>query len=155
MKILVVEDQDAIRRMIEALMAARGHVVTAAANGARALEAALSERFDAVLLDVNLPGNIDGIEVCRRLKADARTQQAPVVIISAMDDAETRARASEAGAAAYYSKPFSPTALLKEIDAIQNKLGALARSTARYRHGRAVRVWNSEQVQEALGALGR
>jgi DNA-binding response OmpR family regulator len=121
MKILVVEDQDAIRRMIEALVSARGHTVTAAQNGSKALEAALSATPDAVLLDLNLPGSIDGLEVCRRLRAEASTAEVPVVIISAMDDAETRKRATEAGATAYFSKPFSPMALLKEVDAIESR----------------------------------
>lgn len=119
MKILVVEDQDAIRRMIEALVSARGHLVTSAPNGAKALESALANAPDAVLLDINLPGSLDGLEVCRRLRAEAATRTVPVVIISAMDDSETRRIASEAGATAYFSKPFSPMALLKEIDGIE------------------------------------
>ena len=119
MKILVVEDQDAIRRMIEALVSARGHLVVSAPNGAKALEAALANPPDAVLLDINLPGSLDGLEVCRRLRADGATRNVPVVIISAMDDSETRRTAGEAGATAYFSKPFSPMALLKEIDGIE------------------------------------
>jgi len=119
MRILVVEDQDAIRRMIEALVSARGHVVVAAPNGAKALEAALASPPEAVLLDVNLPGGYDGIEICRRLRAEPGTASVPIVMISAMDDADTRQRANEAGATAYFTKPFSPMALLKEIDAIE------------------------------------
>lgn len=121
MHILVVEDQDAIRRMIEALMSARGHVVATAPNGVRALESAFSSKPDVVLLDVNLPGTMDGLEVCRRLQADARTAGIPVIIISAMDEVETRKKAIEAGATSYFPKPFSPTALLKEIDGIESK----------------------------------
>jgi CheY-like chemotaxis protein len=102
-------------------MSARGHVVTTVSNGARALEAVFLSRFEVVLLDINLPGTIDGIEVCRRLKADERTHSIAVVVISAMDDADARQRAAEAGAAAYYTKPFSPTALLKEIDGIEGR----------------------------------
>jgi DNA-binding response OmpR family regulator len=74
---------------------------------------------DAVLLDLNLPGQYDGFEVCRRLRTDPSTRTVPVVIISALDDAESRAKATEAGATAYYTKPFSPLALLKEIDALK------------------------------------
>jgi DNA-binding response OmpR family regulator len=139
MNILVVEDQDAIRRMIEALVGARGHVVTAASNGAKALEAALSASFDAVLLDVNLPGNIDGIEVCKRLRATEATATVPVVMISAMDDAETRRKATEAGATAYYTKPFSPMALLKEIDGIEERR-RLDRQPVRLRREPALRA---------------
>jgi CheY-like chemotaxis protein len=120
MKILVVEDQDSIRRMIEALVTGRGHAVVGVANGAKALEAAMHDRPDIVLLDLNLPGAYDGFEVCRRLRMDPTTRSVPVVIISAQDDADSRAKATRAGATAFYSKPFSPIALLKEIEALKN-----------------------------------
>src|SRR5262245_42371727 len=116
MRILVVEDQDSIRRMIEALVQARGYEVTAVASGTKAVDVASTTPPDLVLLDLNLPGQFDGFEVCRRLRADATTKKVPVVIISALDDDESRRRAAEAGASAYYTKPFSPIALLKEID---------------------------------------
>lgn len=119
MKILVCEDQDSIRRMIEALVQARGHQVTAVASGAKALDVALTSPPDLVLLDLMLPGQYDGFEVCRRLRADPITSAIPVVIISALDDDASRARATEAGANAYYTKPFSPIALLKEIERLK------------------------------------
>jgi len=119
MKILVVEDQDSIRRMIEALVTGRGHAVTGVANGAKALEEAMHSPPDIVLLDLHLPGLYDGFEVCRRLRLDPGTRTVPVVIISAMDDADSRAKATAAGANAYYTKPFSPIALLKEIEKLK------------------------------------
>jgi CheY-like chemotaxis protein len=73
-----------------------------------------------VLLDLNLPGQYDGFEVCRRLRSDPATSKIPVVIISALDDQESRNRATEAGATSYYTKPFSPIALLKEIERLKN-----------------------------------
>jgi DNA-binding response OmpR family regulator len=116
MQILVVEDQDAIRRMIEALVSARGHKVVATASGAKAVEMAMASTPDLVLLDLHLPGQYDGFDVCKKLRATSSTQNVPVVIISAKDDAATRAEAQKIGATAYYGKPFSPTALLKEIE---------------------------------------
>lgn len=120
MRILVVEDQDSIRRMIEALVQARGYQVTAVSSGAKAIDVALTDAPDIVLLDLNLPGQYDGFDVCQRLRAEPATRAVPVVIISAMDDDESRARASAAGATAYYTKPFSPIALLKEIDRLKS-----------------------------------
>lgn len=119
MRILVVEDQDSIRRMIEALVQARGYQVTAVSSGAKAIDVALTDAPDMVLLDLNLPGQYDGFDVCQRLRAEPTTRTVPVVIISAMDDDESRARATAAGATAYYTKPFSPIALLKEIDRLK------------------------------------
>lgn len=121
MHILVVEDQDSIRSMIEALVSARGHQVTAVASGSKALEIAIQSTPDIVLLDLHLPGQYDGFDVCQRLRANPATQKVPVVIISAKDDAPTRARATEIGVTAYYGKPFSPMALLKEVE----KLGRM------------------------------
>lgn len=121
MKILVVEDQDSIRRMIEALVTGRGHDVVGVANGAKALEACMHDPPEIVLLDLNLPGHYDGFEVCRRLRMDPATREVPVVIISAMDDPESRQKAADAGATAYYSKPFSPIALLKEIETLKGR----------------------------------
>ncbi len=120
MRILVVEDQDSIRRMIEALVQARGYEVTAVSSGAKALDVAMTNPPDMVLLDLNLPGQYDGFDVCQRLRADPGTRTVPVVIISAMDDDESRSRATAAGATAYYTKPFSPIALLKEIDRLKS-----------------------------------
>jgi CheY-like chemotaxis protein len=120
MRILVVEDQDSIRRMIEALVQARGYEVTAVSSGAKAIDVAMTDPPDMVLLDLNLPGQYDGFDVCQRLRSDPGTRTVPVVIISAMDDDESRARATAAGATAYYTKPFSPIALLKEIDRLKS-----------------------------------
>jgi CheY-like chemotaxis protein len=116
MHILVVEDQDSIRRMIEALVQARGYNVKAAPSGAKALDMASVEPPDLVLLDLTMPGQFDGFEVCRRLRAEPATRHIPIIVITAMDDDGSRTRASEAGATAYYTKPFSPIALLKEIE---------------------------------------
>jgi CheY-like chemotaxis protein len=124
MRILVVEDQDSIRRMIEALVQARGYEVTAVANGVKAIDIVLTQKFELVLLDLMLPGQYDGFEVCRRLKADPATRNTPVVIISALDDPDSRRKAAEAGASAYYTKPFSPIALLKEIERLKTQAGS-------------------------------
>jgi len=118
MQILVVEDQDSIRSLIETLVSARGHKVVAVASGSKALESAFQSPPDVVLLDLHLAGQYDGFAVCEKLRANAGTKSIPVVIISARDDATARARAIEVGATAFYGKPFSPTALLKEIERV-------------------------------------
>lgn len=119
MRILIVEDSDSIRKMIEALVGARGHVVEAVPTGAKGVEAATARVPDVILLDLNLPGALDGFDVCKRLRESAATAAVPILIITAMDDAQSKERALAAGANAYYTKPFSPTALLKEIDKLR------------------------------------
>ena len=112
--------------MIEALVQARGYEVTAVSSGAKAIDVAMTDAPDIVLLDLNLPGQYDGFDVCQRLRSDPTTRTVPVVVISAMDDDESRARATAAGATAYYTKPFSPIALLKEIDRLKSLIATRA-----------------------------
>jgi DNA-binding response OmpR family regulator len=108
--------------MIEALVQARGYQVTAVESGSKALEIALTDPPNLILLDLMLPGQFDGFEVCRRLRGEDSTKYLPVVIISALDDEDSRTRAIQAGATAYYTKPFSPMALLKEIERLRDKM---------------------------------
>src|SRR5450432_2800626 len=116
MRILVVEDSDSIRSMIQTFMTARGHEVEAVSTGVKGIDAALARKPDAILLDLHLPGSFDGLQVCRQLRAAELTRTVPIIFISAMADDSAKARALEAGATAYYTKPFSPTALLKELE---------------------------------------
>ena len=119
MRILIIEDSDSIRRMIEALVSARGYQVDAVANGAKGLELAFEKVPDVILLDLNLVGSYDGFEVCARLRENPLTRATPVIVISALSDEESKKRALGAGANAYYTKPFSPIALLKEIESLR------------------------------------
>jgi DNA-binding response OmpR family regulator len=118
MRILVIEDSDAIRRMIETLVSARGHEVEGVPTGAKGIDAAIARPPDAILLDLMLPGSYDGFEVCRRLRGDDALRTVPIIVISALDDEAAKQNALEAGATAYYTKPFSPTALLKELETV-------------------------------------
>ncbi len=91
MRILLVESRDSIRHMIETLVQASGHEVRSVASGDDAVEVALKERFDVVLLDLMLPGGVDGFGVVKHLRANEATKKTPVFVLSAMDDAETQA----------------------------------------------------------------
>jgi DNA-binding response OmpR family regulator len=121
MRILIIEDSDSIRRMLEALLSARGDEVVAVASASQGLDQASQLAPDIVILDLNLPGAYDGLEVCDRLRASPATRETPIVVVTARTDEESRSRALGAGVSAYYSKPFSPTALLKEIDALKRR----------------------------------
>jgi DNA-binding response OmpR family regulator len=114
MRILVCEDHESIRGMIETLVQASGHQVVGVALGTQAVERALTEHFDVLLLDLMLPG-MDGFDVCERLRANDKTKGMPIFIISAMDDPGSRDRAAKIGATAFYGKPFNPIELLEDI----------------------------------------
>jgi DNA-binding response OmpR family regulator len=127
MRILVIEDSDSIRHMIEALVRARGHEVDAVPSGAKGIDSAFTHAPDAILLDLHLPGSYDGLEVCRRLREAEPTRAVPIIVISALTDDASKQRALDAGATAYYTKPFSPTALLKELEWIPVRESARVR----------------------------
>lgn len=118
MRILIIEDAESIRHMIETLVSARGHEVEAVPSGARGLDAAAARPPDAILLDLHLPSGLDGYDVLAKLREAEATRAVPIIVISALSDDESKQRAVDAGATAYYTKPFSPTALLKELEAI-------------------------------------
>ena len=129
MRILVIEDSDSVRQMIETLVSARGHQVEAVPTGSKGIDSAMANPPDAILLDLHLAGSFDGFDVCRKLREVEVTREVPIIVISALTDDESKRRALDAGATAYYTKPFSPTALLKELETIP--LRESARMSAR------------------------
>jgi adenylate cyclase len=111
--VLVVDDQDANRRLLEAVLTPRGYLVRTAASGPEALDSLAAELPDVVLLDIVMPG-MDGYEVCRQIRADERTAVLPVVMITASGDQE-KVRATEAGADDFVAKPFDQAELLARV----------------------------------------
>ena len=112
--VLVVDDDDAIRTVVRSVLEADGFEVVEAADGPAALlllNAILGRGPDAVVLDVMMPG-IDGIEVCEKIDHS----KVKVIMLSARDDAETKERATAAGADAYLTKPFSAIELLDAVE---------------------------------------
>lgn len=127
MRILVIEDSDSIRHMIETLVSARGHEVEAVSTGAKGIQAAVARTPDAILLDLHMAGSFDGFDVCQRLRGTDATRAVPIIVITALTDSASKQRAAEAGATAYYTKPFSPTALLKELESLPTRESARIR----------------------------
>ena len=116
-RILVVDDILANVRLLEAKLSAEYFEVVTAMNGVDALEAVQRSKPDIVLLDVMMPG-IDGIEVCKRLKADATTQHIPVIMVTALDQLEDRVRGLEAGADDFLTKPVNDVSLFCRIKSL-------------------------------------
>ena len=112
MRILVVEDEAALRDGIVDLLSGDGHAVTAVGDGVAGVEAGLGEPFDLVLLDLMLP-RLDGMEVCRRLRA-ARPGM-PILMLTARGSEDDKVRGLIEGADDYVTKPFSARELLARI----------------------------------------
>ena len=115
-KLLVVDDQPINIQVMHQLFGADCQVFMAT-NGARALSVCKDKRPDLVLLDVVMP-DMDGFEVCRRLKADHTLCHIPVVFLTAKSDAHEVDRAIRAGAAGCVAKPFDPLKLAEQISEI-------------------------------------
>jgi putative two-component system response regulator len=113
--VLVVDDEDDVRRMLGRLLHREGYGVALAADGASALEAVAGHAPDVVLLDVRMPGDIDGFDVCRRLRSDPATRLLPVVIITGFHARNDRLVGIEAGADDLLMKPFDNDELLARL----------------------------------------
>jgi two-component system, cell cycle response regulator len=116
-RVLVVDDIVANVRLLEAKLTAEYFEVITAMNGLDALEAIQRTKPDIVLLDIMMPG-IDGIEVCKRIKADPATHHVPVVMITALDQPEDRVRGLEAGADDFLTKPVNDISLFCRIKSL-------------------------------------
>jgi two-component system sensor histidine kinase/response regulator len=103
--ILVVDDTPANLRLLAQMLSAHGYKVRPVPSGGQALDAARAAPPDLILLDVNMP-ELNGYDVCQRLKADDRTHDVPVLFISALDDIDSKVKAFTAGGVDYITKPF-------------------------------------------------
>jgi two-component system KDP operon response regulator KdpE len=117
--ILLVEDDDNLRRALALTLRARGYEVTDAATGNVALAEAGRHRFDVVVLDLGLP-DLDGVEVIRGIRL---TSQVPIVVLSARRDEVDKVRALDAGADDYMTKPFGVDELLARLRAAVRRSG--------------------------------
>ncbi|MEA2842595.1 MAG: two-component system, OmpR family, response regulator, partial [Actinomycetota bacterium] len=113
--IVVVEDDPNIADLVELYLRQEGFRVVQAADGDTGLEAVRSQRPRLVILDVGLPGGIDGLEVCRRLRADT---DVPILMLTARDGEIDRVLGLELGADDYVTKPFAPRELVARVRAI-------------------------------------
>lgn len=116
-KILVIEDEEDIRELIRYNLAREGFEVIAAATGEEALVAARARRPDLVLLDLMLPG-IQGLEVCRRLRAGSDTAGVPIIMVTAKGEEADIVAGLEMGADDFVTKPFSPRELVARVRSV-------------------------------------
>ena len=113
-RILVADDSESIRSLFTRLLAADGYDIVSAADGVEALDVVRHHRPDVILLDVTMP-HVDGLEVCRHLKADPATRLTPVVIVTGQSGLDDRIRGIEAGADDFLSKPVHPHELRARV----------------------------------------
>ena len=115
-RILAVDDTAASLRLLTDLLKAEGYEVRSAINGSLALESAFGNPPELVLLDICMP-EMDGFEVCRRLKANPKTNEVPVIFISALAETDEKLQGFELGAVDYVTKPYQRQELLARVHA--------------------------------------
>lgn len=121
-RILIVDDEERIRRLLRMYLEKEGYLIDEAEDGETALEMALEQDYDLILLDLMLPG-IDGIEVCSRLRQQKST---PVIMLTAKGEEANRVQGFEVGTDDYVVKPFSPREVIYRVKAILRRSSATA-----------------------------
>jgi len=120
-KILIVDDEPYILNILDFSLDAEGYSVLKAADGDEALRLAVEQSPDLIIMDVMMP-RLDGYKTCQRLKEDEKTRHIPVVLLTARNSREDRARGDEVKADGFMTKLFSPQRLLETV---QEYLGAI------------------------------
>jgi two-component system, OmpR family, response regulator len=147
-RILVVEDEDAIRDLVATALRFTGFPVSTVASGRAAIAEIRNEPFDLLILDVNLP-DIDGFEITRKIRADGN--QVAVIFLTARDDLGDLKTGFTAGGDDYLTKPFSLEELMLRIDAVLRRTGNQQPESARLTAGDvsldqdAYRVWRGDE----------
>jgi len=117
-RILIVEDQSDIRKLIRMTLEFENYEIFEAADGVSGLALVVSERPDVILLDVMMPGELDGLQVCKRIKSDPATAHVKVILLTARGQERDRVAGESTGADVYLVKPFSPLQLISVIEGL-------------------------------------
>jgi len=117
-KILITDDSKEIRELVIATLEPEKYLVFEASDGAKAVALALLEKPDLVIMDIMLPGKINGIEATKIIKHNQATRNCVVLILTGTDDSKLKERGLRAGATDFFIKPFSPLELLEKIEAV-------------------------------------
>lgn len=145
LKILVVEDEKNIVRVVTYNLEREGYQVDVATDGEQALEKIRRAPPDLLLLDLMLP-KVDGLEVCRLLRADAKTAHVPIIMVTAKTQEADRVVGLELGADDYLPKPFSPRELTARVKAVLRRTSRTERPTV-WRCGTLEADWERRLVK--------
>jgi phosphate regulon transcriptional regulator PhoB len=122
-RVLIVEDEPDIVELLSYNLKKEGFLTWSARNGSEALKMIRSEKYDLIVLDIMLP-EIDGLELCRILKADSATSRIPIIMLTARSEEVDKVVGLELGADDYITKPFSPRELVARVKAVLRRSAA-------------------------------
>ena len=145
-KILVAEDEEKLREVLSDYFRSKDDVCVLAENGTKALELAVEQEFDAVLLDIMMPG-LDGFAVCRALR---KSSDVPIIFLTALSDESDKLFGYELGADDYVTKPFSMSVLYAKITALIKRRRGVIRTGDRLKAGNITMCLSSRKVYVGL-----
>jgi diguanylate cyclase (GGDEF) domain len=152
-RVLIVDDIPTNVRLLEARLTAEYYEVLTASSGAQALEICQTENVDIVLLDVMMP-EMDGFEVCRRLKANPKTHHLPVLMITALDQPSDRVQGLDAGADDFLSKPVDDTQLMARVKSLVRLKSLTDELRARALTGQQIAIEDALRAMDSISASG-
>jgi len=117
-KILIVDDEPGIRELVNSTLRLSGYQIFQAESGQKAIQIARAERPDLIIMDITMPGDIDGLEATHILKNDPETKGITIIILTARIQEADLEKGFAAGADDYFTKPFSPLALIKKMEEV-------------------------------------
>ncbi len=117
-KILIVDDQREVRELVEVTLRADDYQILQACSGKEAIEVVRTEKPDLVIMDITMPGEIDGLEATRLLKKDPKTKDLKIIILTAKGQSTDFDEGFKVGADGYFTKPFSPLDLIKKVEEV-------------------------------------
>lgn len=117
-KILIVDDQMEVRKLVEVTLRIGDYQILQAQSGEEAIEIANKEKPDLIIMDVMMPGGMDGLAATRILKNDPETKDCPIIILTAKGQQVDKEKGFAAGADDYFTKPFSPLELIKKVEEV-------------------------------------
>jgi two-component system response regulator RegX3 len=150
-RILIIEDEAAIRTGLIDVFVYHGFEVESAAEGPEGLQMALSGRFDMILLDVMLPG-MDGFEICNRIRAEDRDQ--PIIMLTAKTSDDDIIQGLSLGADDYVAKPFSVAQLVLRVQAVLRRAGGSETNDQLIRLGDEITI-DTQNLELSGGANGK
>ncbi len=115
-KILIVDDQLEVRELVEVTLKAEDYKILKAESGEEALEIAKAEKPDLIIMDIMMPGAIDGIEATRLLRKNPATKDSRIIMLTGKGQEQDKQIGLEAGADDYFIKPFSPLKLIQKVE---------------------------------------
>ncbi|KKB09502.1 PleD family two-component system response regulator [Devosia chinhatensis] len=152
-RVLIVDDIPTNVRLLEARLTAEYYDVVSASSGREALAICQSQDVDIILLDVMMP-EMDGFEVCRRLKADPRTHHIPVLMITALDQPSDRVQGLDAGADDFLTKPVDDTQLMARVKSLVRLKSLTDELRARALTGQQIAIEDALRAMDQISASG-